>query len=709
MESPGGLAIVDGETGADVWKHQHKGIVRAVLERSGAEPPTLFSVQVASVSSQEAAEQMRERLQTETGELVEVTRNPDRTAWRVRVGQRTTREEIEKVEEVLRELGFSETWIVQEEGAGGKRPRIRLVDEDYNDLLADPERMLVLPVADGRHLVVDEKAYRGTVELRVTRGGRLKAINIVNLEEYLRGVVPLELGPEVFPELEAQKAQAVAARTYIVANRGQFSEDGYDICDTARCQVYGGSSAEHELSDRAVQETAGVVAAYEDRPINAMYTSTCGGHTEDLQTVFREMEGPYLKGVRCYPEDEVLSSMRVTLHGAWSGTTAGLASGEPIDGALARLEVLGVLSPEEISPATLAGAPEARQVGEWTGRTLRVIGKSAPDRFDLSRKIGGQADLADYLIGAFGWTERLTFLSEHDLPALLNGTVIDATPEASRSSLAYLVKEEILPRPVPGETAADDAVTRAVLARALHSMILRYDAMGLKPARFRGLSPEGMGLEVDDEIVFHPLAERIHLGLDTGRAAVPLAEHTLLYGDKLQFHLSGEGKIDYLFLERNRQGASDDRFSKLYTWEERVSRDELSRRIRERASIGELLDVVPGKRGVSGRIRDLTVLGTRGRFTFRGFSIESLLGLRETLFLVDRQYGPDGKVETFIFSGKGWGHGVGMCQVGAFGMALRGKTYEEILGHYYTGITLTTLERIDLALEHPLASTPGSE
>jgi stage II sporulation protein D len=365
--------------------------------------------------------------------------------------------------------------------------------------------------------------------------------------------------------------------------------------------------------------------------------------------------------------------------------------------------VLGVVSPEETSPVYLAGAPEPQQAGQWTTRALQVAGKPLPEGFEPVVAIRDWAGLAEYLVAAFAWSERLTLLAGEDLPTLIGQTLVDATPEGSRPALAYLVKEGILPRPLGGEAVAGDGVTRGLLLRALHRMIRHYDAEGLEAGRFRAASPEGIGLEAGGAMVFHPLAERCHLAVDTGGAVVPLEEHTLQYGDKLRYHLSGGGEIDYLLLE-NRHGASDDRFSGLYTWEERISREDLAARIRERASVGELLDVIPGRRGVSGRIVDLTVRGTRGRFTFKGFSIERLLGLRETLFLVDRQYGADGKVQTFIFAGKGWGHGVGMCQVGAFGMALRGKTYEEILHHYYTGIALDSIDRIDLGLEHPLAS-----
>src|SRR5262249_36188001 len=86
-----------------------------------------------------------------------------------------------------------------------------------------------------------------------------------------------------------------------------------------------------------------------------------------------------------------------------------------------------------------------------------------------------------------------------------------------------------------------------------------------------------------------------------------------------------------------------------------------------------------------GRVVELQVTGSKGTFFIRGFRIRTALGIRENLFTVDRTHDAAGQVDTFIFSGKGWGHGLGLCQVGAYGMALRGKSYEEILHHYYPG------------------------
>ena len=80
--------------------------------------------------------------------------------------------------------------------------------------------------------------------------------------------------------------------------------------------------------------------------------------------------------------------------------------------------------------------------------------------------------------------------------------------------------------------------------------------------------------------------------------------------------------------------------------------------------------------------------GSRSSTIVRGFDVRRLLDLRESLMVIDLQRDERGRIEAAVFTGKGWGHGVGMCQVGAYGMALRGASYLEILGHYYTGATI---------------------
>src|SRR5919112_2136952 len=145
----------------------------------------------------------------------------------------------------------------------------------------------------------NEKPYRGRLEVFANPRGSLTVVNVLGLEDYVRGVVPNELSPGGYPAVEALKAQAVAARTYAVSNRGQFSAAGFDLLPTIRSQVYGGKATEHPLTDRAVFETRGVVATYAGEPIVAYYTSTCGGHTEDADKIFGGEHVPYLRARAC--------------------------------------------------------------------------------------------------------------------------------------------------------------------------------------------------------------------------------------------------------------------------------------------------------------------------------------------------------------------------------------------------------------------------
>ena len=266
-------------------------------------------------------------------------------------------------------------------------------------------------------------------------------MNVVPLEEYLRGVVPNELAPEAFPQIEAQKAQAVAARSYALAHLGDYSSRGYDVCATAACQVYRGSASEHPLTDRAVAETRGTVATWRGRPIHAFYTSTCGGHTEEGTAVFED-GAPYLRGVAC---------------------------------------------------------PTERALADERGPGAAVGGAAAPG--DVAR-----------------------------------------------------------------------AVAR--------------------------------------------------------------------YG-----------------------------------------------------SVGQVLDLVPTQVGVSGRVVELRVVGSKGELDLRGQRVRLGLGLRESLFVLHRETGVAGRGRALRNHGKGWGHGVGLCQVGASGMARAGASFEQILKHYYTGVAVALSTR----------------
>jgi SpoIID/LytB domain protein len=125
-----------------------------------------------------------------------------------------------------------------------------------------------------------------------------------------------------------------------------------------------------------------------------------------------------------------------------------------------------------------------------------------------------------------------------------------------------------------------------------------------------------------------------------------------------------------------------------FRWTEKVSVEDMTLRISTHfPEVGRVKALTAKQRGVSGRIQVLTITGDKSKIDVAGdLKIRRLLGgLKSTLFDVKR----DGN--TFVFSGAGFGHGVGMCQLGAIGMAEAGKTHDQILGHYYRG---THLHRI---------------
>jgi len=297
---------------------------------------------------------------------------------------------------------------------------------------------LVVPAGPAETLSANGAPYRGYLEIRAGEG-RLRVVNVVNIEDYLRGVVPNELSPGAASGLEAIKAQAVAARTYALRQRGRYAAEGYDVCATQACQVYRGRASEHPRADEAVAATRGRILGYRGAPIKALYTSACGGHTEDVENVFGgDRETPYLRGVVCTSERS-------------------------------------------------AGVP-----------------------------------------------------------------------------------------------------TRA------------------------------------------------------GR------------------------------------------------WQVRMSPDELARVVSRYGTLTDVRDVQPRRVGVSGRVVELAVIGggQQDVLVLKGLDVRRGLGLRESLFVMDRDTDAKGAVRRFVFTGKGWGHGVGLCQAGALGMARAGARYAQILTHYYTGVTL---------------------
>ncbi len=152
-------------------------------------------------------------------------------------------------------------------------------------------------VGEGFHWSRQEtRTYRGELEFRISRSGKLVAINVLPLQEYLMGVVPGEMSPS-FP-MEALKAQAIAARTFFLYNFGRVHrDDPFDVCADVHCQAYVGTKNQNDKVARAVQETEGLVLQHNGELCTTPFSAMCGGHTEHSHNVWNGDPLPCLAGV----------------------------------------------------------------------------------------------------------------------------------------------------------------------------------------------------------------------------------------------------------------------------------------------------------------------------------------------------------------------------------------------------------------------------
>jgi peptidoglycan hydrolase-like amidase len=502
--------------------------------------------------------------------------------------------------------------------------------------------------------------YRGEIDIRTAAGSGLNAINTLGIENYVQGVVPAE-SPPIWP-LQALAAQAVAARTYALAHRGQFEAEGYDLCATPKCQVYSGLSAEDPLTNGAVEATRGLVLASGGVFADALFISTCGGRTENVENVFIGEPAPYLVSVEC-----------------------------------------AELSTAPLAGARVRSAPASGRSGlEWRGY---VLDRHAP------RRRGGRAGLvstAQAWAGIEGRAVTPASLSASDVyPAIIaafdlaSARAVHVLPReqryysepppatgrlsgAARDAYAFLLRFRFgAGEPLP---AADGRISEEEYSGLLLSGALRL--LGVSEGSGRFLSREAsnvwvkttegrFGLPVDPDL---PLARRV------GDRWFVSGALNLRAGDRLRWWKRGS-RVRALWVEVDAAGPSFERESAWTEWVRRVSGRELARRMSGRVAGTEVRDLVVTKRSPTGRVTELRAVTDATEITLQGFDLRQALEVPEMLFTFSRARGPQGERE-FVFLGRGWGHGVGLCQNGAFGMALAGSTYDAILRHYYRGIEI---------------------
>ena len=188
--------------------------------------------------------------------------------------------------------GGAERWRVEQRDG-----RLRVVRDDGAASAWRAGPLVARPVEQGALVAYDSKRYRGELVFSPAAERGLLVVNRLPMEDYLRGVVPLEIGGRSTEVRAAVEAQAVAARSYARGRLGAAARRGYDVTGGTQDQVYGGVEAEHALADAAVRATAGLVLLLGSRAVNAPYHSTCGGSTAEPQEVWRAQAEPHLQRV----------------------------------------------------------------------------------------------------------------------------------------------------------------------------------------------------------------------------------------------------------------------------------------------------------------------------------------------------------------------------------------------------------------------------
>ena len=457
----------------DAVRQPVRGDLLLRMEQAGKESSERYRVQVASFSNPAAAEDLRGQLGEKLRIPVIVHENASLRTFQVHVGEFGNREEARAF--ATGDLSsFQGAFVVRDE----------IVDATNKAMLQlrGPEGLsressagyLFFPASDTEHLRVEGKPYRGILDVGSNKSGLITVVNQLGMEEYLLGVVPVELSPTTYPEPAALAAQAIAARTYALKNIGRFRAEGFDLTADTRTQVYGGSAEERELSSSAVARTHGLAIYYQDKLIEAMYTSTCGGRTEDYSNVFDAPEVPYLKSVFCAIESDPDAAGGMLLTGSHELQETVISD----DGSVANRElelagILGIIESDALTGEYLSGHPEPREAADWLSKARKLAGKPAtPADRPTHNGVAARAEFLRYAAEFFfGIADIDRTVSTADIDYYLSNLKDgSAVPETARKALAYVIRTGQW-RPFPDNSARPlEAVRRS---DAL-SIILRW-------------------------------------------------------------------------------------------------------------------------------------------------------------------------------------------------------------------------------------------
>lgn len=659
--------------------------------------PVRYAVQVSAISDINSVQVLAGKLRNDEKVRGDFVYDPASGVYRVLAGDFPDSASATTLRDRLQGRGYgNDLFVVKRPNDQPFEKKLTVTDDEGETTTFPVDSILITPQKEDT-VDIGDKPYRGAARVWINSRGQLNVINELNLEDYLQGVVPAEMGPKIYDELEALKAQAIAARTYAVRNLGQYRGEGYDICPGPACQAYNGFSGEDALSNQAVQQTAGLIVTYEGKPIDALYTATCGGETSDVSVMFPGRSEPYLKRTSCVElemtsiagradsglltEPQVSARLFAIVAGLPDGGTSW--SARDVEAAVtAAMRLLGT------SPGQLAVVPSAYPAAGPTQSTLDAVssGMAPPLQHPASSRRG---DVLTYLahVFAFDASGRILTMPE-DRKYFFPRSASESAPY---QAAAFLIKFGFLPAQEIDRVDLTAAMPREELYGILGSWLRKHQALAEVTGKIASVNGRTVGLKAEGRVTTYTLPLNIPIFRRIGDRYQEYASVPVMIGDRAVLHMSARKNPLAMIVQANVDGASFDRTSSFANWTRSFRADELVASINKRNPITQLLSLHPLTIDASGRIAEMEVTAEGGRtFVMKGLPIRWSLNLPDNLFVFEKTSDSDG-VDRYTFYGKGWGHGVGFCQVGAYGMAFRGWSATQILTHFYTGVQIVPM------------------
>jgi stage II sporulation protein D len=665
----GGGEIQDLE-GRSLLCLKHGERLRIWLNNNGdAIPINEFRVQVGPPVSLKRADVIIRKLQAVSAEnQPEKLEVPDGGTWRVVLGHYKDSKDAMPMLTKLKELGFQELWVATEpltKNIISSSYELYAINEHYERHLL-PNRGIKVISTQNLITLPGKGRYRGFIEISPNTNCKLSVINVVDMESYLRGVVPMEMSSGNFPELEALKAQAVAARTYAFANIGKRAKYGFDLVDTISDQVYGGRDKEQELTDKAVMETSGLIATYNGLPIQALFMANAGGATVDNSFVFGGACN-YLKGTSNYTHEP----MAIVFN-----SESGDRDGHWITWEILRLTGKGLLSISQLKDKYMKQQAQASELFPILKNLALRLGQPIPK---VTNKRG--TNLYLWMGQSLGFQAVAEGIEHHQDASYFLGKNV---PDAHEKLLASFLTRKGIVSPTAWRNHTP------TMAQALQALgRLWYE---LEPIEFsEGTLLRNGEVRRKGYTSNMMIAKTVPLLAEEapGGSLRLVNESNIQVGDKIKWLSTPAEACSILIRRLDPNGAAMNRYSPASHWKAELKEKDFLETLRIKVNIQSLKDINLTHNN-QGRVVKMDIIDDLGQnYQFTGMRIRNLLGLRDNIFrIITIGNKPNRR---WVIYGRGWGHGVGMDQTGAYGMALEGCGFKKILQHYYDGIQFTCI------------------